>query len=321
MSNLNMVEAINLALKQEMEKNKDIVLLGEDIGINGGVFRVTEGLYKKFPNRVVDTPISESGIIGMSIGMAIYGLKPVAEIQFEGFTYPALDQLISHAARFRNRTRNNMTASLVLRSPWGGGVKALEHHSESPETYFAHTPGLKVVIPSCPYDAKGLLISAIRDKNPVIFLEPKKLYRSIKQDVPEEEYAIPIGKANILSEGSDLTLITYGSFVRTVIPIINSLPYSIELIDLRTLSPIDYETIINSVKKTGRAIILHEAPRTLGIGAEISALIMENALLNLEAPVLRVTGYDVVTPALKLEDYYRPDEAKIKRAIERVMNF
>ena len=175
MSNLNMVEAINLALKQEMEKNKDIVLLGEDIGINGGVFRVTEGLYKKFPNRVVDTPISESGIIGMSIGMAIYGLKPVAEIQFEGFTYPALDQLISHAARFRNRTRNNMTASLVLRSPWGGGVKALEHHSESPETYFAHTPGLKVVIPSCPYDAKGLLISAIRDKNPVIFLEPKKL--------------------------------------------------------------------------------------------------------------------------------------------------
>lgn len=321
MSNLNMVEAINLALKQEMEKNKDIVLLGEDIGINGGVFRVTEGLYKKFPNRVVDTPISESGIIGISIGMAIYGLKPVAEIQFEGFTYPALDQLISHAARFRNRTRNNMTASLVLRSPWGGGVKALEHHSESPETYFAHTPGLKVVIPSCPYDAKGLLISAIRDKNPVIFLEPKKLYRSIKQDVPEEEYAIPIGKANILSEGSDLTLITYGSFVRTVIPIINSLPYSIELIDLRTLSPIDYETIINSVKKTGRAIILHEAPRTLGIGAEISALIMENALLNLEAPVLRVTGYDVVTPALKLEDYYRPDEAKIKRAIERVMNF
>lgn len=321
MSAINMVEAINLALTQEMKKDKDIIILGEDVGIDGGVFRVTDGLFKKFPGRVIDTPLAESGIVGAALGMAVGGLKPIAEIQFDGFSYPAFDQIVSHISRIRNRSRGRFTAPLVIRIPYGGGIKALEHHSESPETYFVHTPGIKVVIPSTPYDAKGLLISAIRDPDPVIFFEPKKVYRAIKQEVPKEEYTIPIGKAKIRKEGADVTLITWGSLVKTSLEAVQNLDISVEVIDLRTLDPIDTHTIINSVKKTGRAVIVHEAQRTSGLGAEISARIMEEALLSLEAPVERVTGYDIIIPLPKLENHYYPNKERIIKAIEKVVGF
>lgn len=322
MPKLNMVEAINLALHQEMKKDKTVVVLGEDVGLDGGVFRVTEGLYKKFGReRVIDTPLAESGIVGVSIGMAVNGLKPVAEIQFEGFMAPAFDQLVTHAARIRNRSRGRFTVPMVLRSPYGGGIKALEHHSEAPETHHIHIPGLKVVMPSTPYDAKGLLISAIRDPDPVIFFEPKKIYRAIKQEVPEKEYLIPIGKASVVKEGEDITLITYGSLVRTSLKAVENLSESVEVIDLRTLKPLDTEAIINSVLKTGKVVIVHEAPKTLGFGAEISALINEKALLRLEAPVERVTGFDTIVPLPKTEHYYFPDEKRIQNAIKKVMEF
>src|SRR3989338_788092 len=322
MAKLNIVEALNLALQQEMSKDKDVVVLGEDVGVDGGVFRVTEGLFKKFPTRVFDTPLAESGIIGASIGMAVYGLKPVAEVQFSGFMYPGFDQLISHASRIRTRSRGRYSCPIVIRTPCGGGIRALEHHSESTEAIFIHTPGLKVVEPSNPYDAKGLLISSIRDPDPVIFFEPMRVYRAIKQEVPEEEYTIELGKASIVKEGNDLTVITWGAMVRDVLKINEEIKnkYDLEIIDLRTLSPFDIDTIINSVKKTGRAIIVHEAPKTLGLGAEIVAQINEKALLSLEAPVFRVTGFDTIFPLAKLENYYLPTN-RIKRGIEKVMNF
>ena len=321
MPNLNLVESINLALKQEMKKDKSIIILGEDVGEDGGVFRVTDGLAKEFGNeRVIDTPLAESGIVGISMGMALMGLKPIAEIQFEGFFMPALDQIINHISRYRNRTRGKCNIPIVIRCPIGGGIKALEHHSDSPETYFIHTPGLKVVMPSNPYDAKGLLISAIRDPDPVIFFEPKKVYRSIKQEVPEKEYLIPIGKANIVKKGSDITLITYGSSVKTSFEAVQHMSnIDVEIIDLRTLSPLDDETIINSVKKTGKVVIVHEAQKTLGLAAEIIARINEKALYYLEAPIERVTGYDVIVPLPKHEDYYMISQQKIIHAIERVM--
>ena len=322
MAKLNIVEALNLALQQEMSKDKDVVVLGEDVGVDGGVFRVTEGLFKKFPTRVFDTPLAESGIIGASIGMAVYGLKPVAEVQFSGFMYPGFDQLISHASRIRTRSRGRYSCPIVIRTPCGGGIRALEHHSESTEAIFIHTPGLKVVEPSNPYDAKGLLISSIRDPDPVIFFEPMRVYRAIKQEVPEEEYTIELGKASIVKEGNDLTVITWGAMVRDVLKINEEIKnkYDLEIIDLRTLSPFDIDTIINSVKKTGRAIIVHEAPKTLGLGAEIVAQINEKALLSLEAPVFRVTGFDTIFPLAKLENYYLPTN-RIKKNIEKVMNF
>lgn len=320
MSKLNMVEAINLALKQEMKKDKSIVIIGEDVGEDGGVFRVTEGLAKLYGNeRVIDSPLAESAIVGTSIGMATAGLKPICEIQFEGFLMPALDQIISHASRLRNRSRGRYTVPMVIRCPIGGGIKALEHHSDSPETYLVHTPGVKVVMPSGPYDAKGLLISAIRDPDTVVFFEPKRVYRAIKEEVPEKEYAIPLGKAKIVQEGSDLTLITYGAMLKVVKEAVAEQEASVEIIDLRTLSPLDTETIINSVNKTGRAIIVHEAPRTLGLGAEIIARINEKALYSLKAPVERVTGYDVVVPLRKFEDYYLVDKDRIHKAIQKVM--
>ena len=319
---MTMVEALNLALKQEMSKDKSVIVLGEDVGIDGGVFRVTEGLYKKFgPNRVIDTPLAESGIVGTSIGLALGGLKPVAEIQFSGFIYPALDQLISHASRIRNRSRGLFNVPMVVRAPYGGGIRALEHHSESMEALFIHTPGLKVVMPSTPYDAKGLLVSSIRDPDPVIFFESEKLYRSIKQEVPTKEFAIPLGKAAIRKEGTDVTIITWGAMTVPALSAAAKSKYSIEVIDLRTLSPFDIETVINSVKKTGRAIVVHEAPRTAGLGAEIVAQINEKALLDLQAPVERVTGYDTIFPLAKLENYYLPDVKKVTEAIERVMKF
>jgi pyruvate dehydrogenase E1 component beta subunit len=321
MSEMNMVDAINLALKQEMKKDKSIVLIGEDIGEDGGVFRVTEGLAKLYGNeRVMDSPLAESGIVGTSLGMAVMGLKPVAEIQFEGFSMPALDQIINHVSRIRNRTRGQYTCPMVIRSPIGGGIKALEHHSDSPESYYIHVPGLKVVMPSGPYDAKGLLISSIRDPDPVILLEPKKIYRSIKEEVPEKEYAIPLGRANVVKDGSDVTLITYGSWVKTAKEAVEKMSdISVEIIDLRTLSPLDTETIIESVKKTGKCVIVNEAPRTLGLAAEIIARINEKAFYSLEAPVERVTGYDTIIPLRMYEYYYLPNHQRIINAIGRVM--
>ena len=322
MAKLNLVEAINLGLMQEMERDENVIVLGEDVAVDGGVFRVTDGLLKKFGSkRVIDTPLAESGIVGMSIGMAMFGLRPVAEIQFEGFIMPALDQIISHATRIRNRSRGRFSCPLVIRSPFGGMVRALEHHSDSPETYFVHTPGLKVVIPSLPYDAKGLIVSAIRDPDPVIFFEPKRVYRAIKEEVPEKEYTIEIGKANIRREGNQITIISWGSMVRECEKALDSIKIDAELIDLRTLKPLDKKTIIGSVKKTGRVVIVQEAQRTLGLASEIIAIINDRALVDLEAPVERITGFDTIVPLAKLEEYYNPSVERIIHGIKKVLNY
>jgi pyruvate dehydrogenase E1 component beta subunit len=320
MPKLNMVQAINLALKEEMQRDNSVVMLGEDVGREGGVFRTTDGLYDAFgAERVIDTPLSESGIIGAAAGMAVYGLKPVAEIQFMGFIYPAIDQIFSHAARIRYRSRGRYTCPIVIRTPYGAGVKALELHSESTEAFFCHMPGIKVVIPSTPYHAKGLLISSIRDPDPVIFLEAMRLYRLFKEDVPEGEYSIPLGKARIVQDGKDITLISWGSMLQRTLQAVEG--YDAEVIDIMTLHPFDEETVLNSVKKTGRVVIVHEAPKTCGFGAELSATIAEEAILHLKAPILRVTGYDVIVPLPKLEDYYLPSVERIKKAIEVVMKY
>tara|TARA_B100001750_G_scaffold246395_1_gene268574 strand:+ start:7291 stop:8259 length:969 start_codon:yes stop_codon:yes gene_type:complete len=316
-------QAVKSALDNEMEKNDKIVLLGEDIGKNGGVFRTTEGLYDKFgPKRVIDTPLNESGIVGTAIGMSLYGLKPIVEIQFMDFIFPAFDQIVSDLAKFRYRTGGTYACPMVIRAPYGGGIKGASYHSQSGETYFVHTAGLKVVVPSTPYETKGLLISAIRDEDPVIFFEPKRFYRALKEEVPEEAYTIPIGEANILEEGNDVTIISYGAMIQTVnesLEMIKKDGITAELIDLRTLSPLDSETIIKSVKKTGRLVIVHEAPKTLGMSAEISALIAENCLEYLEAPVQRVAGLDTPFP-YSLEKEYIPDAKfiynKIKHTVE-----
>jgi pyruvate dehydrogenase E1 component beta subunit len=321
---LNIVGAVRLALKQEMERDPDVIILGEDVGRDGGVFRATDGLIKEFgENRVIDTPLSESGIVGVALGLALYGLKPVAEIQFEGFLYPALDQVISHVARIRSRSRGRFHAPLVIRFPYGGGIRAPEHHSDSPETLLVHTPGIKVVTPSTPYDTKGLLTSAIRDPDPVLFMEPKKIYRAIVEDVPENDYTIPLGQAKIVKEGSDVTLISWGAMLHPSLQASETLKekISIEVIDLRTLSPIDTSTIVKSVQKTGRAVIVHEAPRTAGLAGEITAIINEKAFLSLEAPIERVTGFDVPVPLYKLENYYLPNAQRIAKTIEKVANF
>jgi pyruvate dehydrogenase E1 component beta subunit len=315
-----MVRAINLALKEEMGRDSRVVILGEDVGKDGGVFRTTEGLYDEFgPERLIDTPLSESGIIGTAIGMAVYGLRPVAEIQFMGFIYSAFDQIFSHAARIRYRSRGRYTCPMVIRTPYGGGVKALELHSESTEAFFSHMPGIKVVVPSTPYHAKGLLISSIRDPDPVIFLEPTRLYRLIKEDVPEGEYTIPLEKARIVQDGKDVTLISWGSMLQRTLQAVEG--YDAEVIDLMTLQPFDEETVLNSVKKTGRVVIVHEAPKTGGFGAEISATIAEEAILYLKAPILRVTGYDVIIPLPKLEDYYLPSVERIRKALDEVLKY
>jgi pyruvate dehydrogenase E1 component beta subunit len=324
LTQLNLVGAVRLALKQEMERDPDVVVLGEDVGIDGGVFRATEGLIKEFgENRVIDTPLSESGIVGVAIGLALYDLKPVAEIQFEGFLYPALDQIISHVGRIRNRSRGRFHVPLVIRFPYGGGIRAPEHHSDSPEALLVHTPGIKVVMPSTPYDAKGLLASAIRDPDPVLFMEPKRIYRAIVEDVPEDDYTVPLGEAKIVSEGTDVTLVSWGAMVRYSNEAAETVKdrISVEVIDLRTLSPMDTETITKSVEKTGRAVVVHEAPRTAGLGAEITAVINETAFLSLEAPIERVTGFDVPFPQHKLENYYLPNTERIVKAIEKVANF
>ncbi|MFH0848615.1 MAG: alpha-ketoacid dehydrogenase subunit beta [archaeon] len=325
MSQLNIVQAINMALRQEMEKDERVVVLGEDVGRDGGVFRVTEGLLEKFgEKRVVDTPLSELGIVGIAIGMAIYGLRPVVEIQFDGFMYPILDQLISHAGRLRTRSRGRFHVPIVVRAPFGGGIRAPEHHSESPETHFVHTPGLKVVVPSNPYDAKGLLISAMRDQDPVVFLEPKKIYRAIRAEVPDEEYTVPLGTAFTLTEGKDVSVFIWGAMTHVAVEAARKAKekgFTLEVVDLRTLSPIDTDAIVASVRKTGRAIIVHEAPRTGGLGAEVAAIISEKALLHLKAPIIRVTGFDTPFPLYKLEDRYMPTVDRILKACEKVVNF
>ena len=317
MANLTLVQAINLALIQEMERDERVLILGEDIGPNGGVFRVTEGLHKRFGGkRVVDTPLAESGIIGTSIGLAMAGLRPVPEIQFEGFLGPAYDQICSHAARMRTRTRGAMTVPLTIRIPVGGGIHAPELHSDSPESIYIHQPGLKVVMPSSPYDAKGLLISAIRDPDPVMFFEPKRIYRAFREEVPEDEYTLPLGKARVVCEGNEITIVSWGASVVQCMHAIERGGRSIELIDLRTLYPFDMDAVEASVKKTGRCVIVHEAPKTCGFGAEIAARIMERCFLYLESPVQRVAGFDTIMPYYKLELDYMPDADRIARAIE-----
>ncbi|MBI4345113.1 MAG: alpha-ketoacid dehydrogenase subunit beta [Euryarchaeota archaeon] len=325
MTKINIVQAVNMALREEMARDKSVVVLGEDVGRNGGVFRATEGLLQEFgEERVIDTPLAESGIVGISIGMAVCGMRPVAEIQFDGFLYPALDQIISHAGRIRTRSRGRYRVPLVVRAPCSGGIHAPEHHSESPEAYFAHTPGVKVVMPSTPYDTKGLLAAAIRDPDPVIFLEPKKIYRAFKEEVPEGDYTIPLGEAKVVREGSALSIITWGAMVplcKTVAEEAKGKGIDAEVIDLRTLSPLDTKSIKASVEKTGRAVIVQEAPRSCGLGAEVAALIGEKSLLYLKAPIERVAGFDTPFPLYRLEKYYLPDAARVMRAVDRVMRY
>ena len=325
MARKSMIQAINEALFQKMEEDKTVVVLGEDVGVDGGVFRATLGLIEKFgKDRVMDTPLAESSIIGTSVGMAMNGLKPVAEIQFMGFVFEGFDQIVDHVARMRHRSQGKFSMQMVVRMPFGAGVRALEHHSESTEALFAHTPGLKVVIPSNPVDAKGLLISAIEDPDPVIFLEPKRIYRWKKVEVPDEIYRTPIGKADIIKEGSDLTLLSYGGMmpvVQDAADHVSKEGVNVEVIDLRTVLPWDVEAVTNSVEKTGRLVIIHEAARSFGVGAEIAATVAERSLLHLLAPIARVTSYDIVPPLAKLEDYNYPNVEKIVRAIHKTMEF
>jgi pyruvate dehydrogenase E1 component beta subunit len=324
MSKMTMVQALNLALRQEMEKDDSVILLGEDVGRDGGVFRVTEGLIDQFGDqRVVDTPLAESAIVGMSIGMAAYGLKPVCEIQFSGFSYQNFHQVENHAARLRWRSQGRYPMSLVLRAPYGGGVRALEHHSESREAYWAHTPGLKMVIPSGPRNARALLVSAIRDPDPVIFYEAKALYRAFREEVPEEEETLPIGKPQLVREGKDLTMISYGAMLRPTLEAAEILQEKdgalAEVIDLLTISPLDEEILVQSVKKTGRAVIVHEAPRSFGPGAEIVSRLMEKAFFFLQAPIERVAGFDIVIPLFAREKSYIPSVERIVAAAGRTL--
>ncbi len=322
---MNMVEALNSALVGEMEADPDVIVLGEDVGVNGGVFRVTEGLFDRFgEDRVIDTPLAESGIVGLSIGMALYGLRPVAEMQFMGFMWPAVDQLSNHASRLRNRTMGRFSVPMVVRAPYGGGVRALEHHAESFEAVLAHIPGLKVVIPSNPYDAKGLLISSIRDHDPVVFLEPKRLYRLGKVEVPEEPYTEPIGRARVLREGGDVTLVGWGSMVPKLLKaaeLVEPKGISAEVIDIRSIVPYDEETVNASVEGTGRLVIVQEAPRTLGFASEISARVVEDHMDMLEAPPERVTGFDIPFPFYKMEDWAMPDVDRIIKGMRKVLTW
>ncbi|WP_207229213.1 alpha-ketoacid dehydrogenase subunit beta [Ktedonosporobacter rubrisoli] len=319
-----MIEALNQALALELERDKRVVLLGQDIGPNGGVFRVTEHLQKKFGGqRVFDTPLSESAIIGSSVGMAVYGLRPIAEIQFAGFLFVCMNQLVTQAARMRTRSAGVFTCPLVVRAPYGGGVRTPELHSDSLEGIFMQTPGLKVVIPSNPYDAKGLLSAAVADPDPVLFLENIKLYRSFRQEVPAEHYTIPLGKANVLQEGSDVSVFAYGAMVPVAQEAAKlaqkEMGTSVEVIDLRTIWPLDEETIAASVQKTGRALVVHEAARAGGVGAEVTAIINERCLYSLLKPIERVTGYDTPYPVPAQEDYYLPNAQKVLDALKRVM--
>lgn len=320
---INLIEAVNQALAHELEHDESVVVFGEDVGLNGGVFRATEKLQARFgEKRVFDTPLAESMIAGLAVGMSMQGLKPVAEFQFMGFIYPAMNQIISHAARMRNRTRGRLHCPLVFRAPFGGGIRAPEHHSESTEALFAHIPGLQVVIPSSPKRAYGLLLGAIRNPDPVIFLEPKRIYRLVKQPVPDDGQALPLGKCFTLQEGDDITLISWGASMHETLQAAKQLAtegVSCEVIDVATIKPLDIETILTSVEATGRCVIVHEAAKTCGVGAEISALIMENCMADLHAPVQRITGYDIVMPYFQLEKHYLPSVARIKECVMSIM--
>lgn len=325
MAKMTMIQALNLALRQEMEKDDGVIILGEDVGVDGGVFRATDGLIAQFgEERVLDTPLAESAIAGMSIGMAAYGLKPVCEIQFSGFSYQTFHQIENHAARLRLRSQGRYHVPLVLRTPYGGGVRALEHHSESREAYWAHTPGLKMVIPSGPRNARALLVSAIRDPDPVIFYESKALYRAFREEVPEEAETMPIGKSTIVREGQDLTMISYGAMMRPTLEAAAVLAekegVQADVIDILTVSPLDDELFVQSVLKTGRAVVIHEAPRSFGPGAEIITRLMEKAFYYLEAPIERVTGFDVITPLFSRENAYIPNAQRILRAARKALN-
>lgn len=323
---LNLVQAVNEALDVAMGQDERVMILGEDVGRNGGVFRATEGLWKKYgDDRVVDTPLAEIGIMGSAIGLAITGMRPVAEIQFDGFMPSIFDQVVCHLGRIRSRSRGKMSVPLVLRAPHGGLIHAPEHHSESPEAYFCHTPGIKVVIPSTPYDAKGLLIAAIEDPDPVVFFEPKLLYRSAKGEVPSGHYTVEIGKARLVKEGKDITLLTWGAMTVTCEKAAERLEQddgaSVEILDLRTLAPLDLDAVLASVGKTGRCVIAHEAPNTGSWAAELSALIAERGLLRLLAPVARVGGWDIRMPLFRLEQYYIPDADRVVMAARKTLSF
>ncbi|SEW18860.1 alpha-ketoacid dehydrogenase subunit beta [Halobacterium jilantaiense] len=321
--NLTLVQAVRDGLRAGLAEDDDVLVMGQDVGKNGGVFRATEGLHDEFGDqRVIDTPLAESGIIGSAVGMAAYGLKPVPEIQFSGFMYPGFDQIVSHMSRLRTRSRGRYTLPMVLRAPMGGGIRAPEHHSESKEAFYAHEAGLKVAMPSTPHDAKGMLIASIRDPDPVVFLEPKKIYRAFREEVPDDPYEVELGEAAVRKEGTDVSVFTWGAMTRPTIEAAEQMErVDVEVVDLRTLSPIDFDTIVESFKKTGRAAIVHEAPNTGGLGAEIAATIQEEALLYQEAPIERITGFDVPFPLAALEDYYLPEPARIAAGIEEAFDF
>jgi len=326
MPKLNMVQAINLALDQEMAKDEDVVILGEDVGVDGGVFRVTDGLHAKYGDaRVIDTPLAESAILGTSIGMALAGLKPVAEMQFSGFSYLMFAQLECHASRFRSRTQGQFGVPLVVRMPYGGGVRALEHHSESREASYGHLPGVKVVIPSTPSNARALMTAAIRDPDPVVFMEPKRSYRAFKEEVPEEEQVMEIGVARVVQEGNDLTVVSWGAMTRPTMQAVELVQekrnVGIEVIDLLTIAPMDANAVADSVKKTGKCVVVQEAPKSLSVASEVIARINDKALMHLEAPVRRVSNYDVVTPYFGRELMYIPGVTRIQREIEETLDF
>ena len=326
MAKLNMVQAINLALKQEMTNDENVLVLGQDVARDGGVFRLTDGLLDEFgKQRVIDTPLAESGIIGTSIGMAMAGLRPVCEMQFSGFSYLMMGQFEAHATRMRARTHGQVTLPMVIRMPFGGGVRALEHHSESREATYAHLPGSKVVTPSSPRNARALLVAAIRDPDPVVFMEPKHSYRAFREEVPEAEEVMPLGKAQVVQEGTDLTLVSWGAMMRQTLKaaavVEKDRGTSIEIIDLLTISPLDGNTVVESVRKTGRCVVVQEAPRSYGVSSEIVARINDKALMYLEAPVHRITGYDVVTPYFGREKSYLPTAGKVVRGIEETLDF
>ena len=326
MAKLNMVKALNLALLEEMEGDPDVLIIGEDVGVDGGVFRVTEDLHRRFGGtRVIDSPLAEAAIIGCSVGMALYGLKPVCEIQFSGFAFQCFHQIENHAARYRQRSQGRFHCQMVIRMPYGGGVRALEHHSESEEQFYAHIPGLKMVIPSGPRTARALLVAAIRDPDPVVFFEHKALYHASKEEVPDESETMPIGRAQVVREGRGLTMIAYGAMLRVALEAAETLQgedgVMPEVIDLLTVSPLDRETLTASVAKTGRAVIVHEAPRSFGPGAEIAASIMEGAFLSLEAPIRRVAAYDVPFPGFAREKATVPDVARVLAAARETLAF
>lgn len=325
MAEITLVEAVNQALAYELAHDKNVVVFGEDVGTNGGVFRATVGLQQRFgPTRVFDTPLAENMLAGIAVGMAAQGLKPVVEIQFMGFIYASLDQIISHASRLRNRTEGRLSCPMVIRTPFGAGIHAPEHHSESTEAIFAHIPGLRVVIPSSPARAYGLLLAAIRDPDPVIFLEPTRIYRLVKQSVPDEGEALPLDTCFILREGGDVTLISWGAMMHETLQaaqVLSEQNIEVEVIDVATIKPLDMNTILNSVHKTGRCVIVHEAVKTCGVGAEIAAEIAEHALTSLLAPVKRVTAFDTIVPLYRLENYYLPSVDRITEAVQQVMEF